>query len=26
KMHHKHIGKEKGENFGMLVVPLKYFK
>lgn len=26
KMHHKHIGKEKGENFGMLVVPFKYFK
>ena len=26
KMHHKHIGKEDGENFGMLVVPFKYFK
>ncbi len=26
KMHHKHLGKEKGENFGMLVVPMKYFK
>lgn len=26
KMHHKHIGKEDGENFGMLIVPLKYFK
>jgi beta-carotene 3-hydroxylase len=26
KMHHKHIGKEKGECFGMLIVPLKYFK
>lgn len=26
KMHHKHIGKEKGECFGMLVVPWKYFK
>ena len=26
KIHHKHIGKEKGENFGMLFVPLKYFK
>jgi len=26
KIHHKHIGKEKGENFGMLMVPLKYFK
>jgi beta-carotene 3-hydroxylase len=26
KIHHKHIGKEKGENFGMLIVPLKYFK
>jgi len=26
KIHHKHLGKEKGENFGMLVVPKKYFK
>jgi len=26
KMHHKHIGKEDGECFGMLIVPLKYFK
>ncbi len=26
KIHHKHIGKEKGENFGMLMVPFKYFK
>ena len=26
KIHHKHLGKEKGENFGMLFVPLKYFK
>jgi beta-carotene 3-hydroxylase len=26
KMHHKHLDKEKGENFGMLVVPLKYWK
>ena len=26
KMHHKHIRKGDGENFGMLVVPLKYFK
>ena len=26
KMHHKHLGKDKGENFGMLVVPFKYFK
>jgi beta-carotene 3-hydroxylase len=26
KMHHKHIGKEDGECFGMLWVPLKYFK
>lgn len=25
KMHHKHIGKEDGECFGMLFVPLKYF-
>ncbi len=26
KMHHKHITKEDGESFGMLWVPLKYFK
>ncbi|WP_405376941.1 beta-carotene hydroxylase [Nonlabens sp. Asnod3-A02] len=26
KMHHKHLGKEDGENFGMLIVPFKYFK
>jgi beta-carotene 3-hydroxylase len=26
KIHHKHLGKDKGENFGMLVVPFKYFK
>lgn len=26
KMHHKHLGKEDGECFGMLYVPWKYFK
>lgn len=26
KIHHKHLGKEHGENFGMLIVPFKYFK
>ncbi len=26
KMHHKHLGKEHGECFGMLWVPMKYFK
>ncbi len=26
KMHHKHLGKEEGECFGMLWVPVKYFK
>jgi beta-carotene 3-hydroxylase len=26
KIHHKHLGKHKGENFGMLIVPSKYFK
>ncbi|MAN26118.1 MULTISPECIES: sterol desaturase family protein [Mesonia] len=26
KMHHKHLGKDHGENFGMLIVPFKYFK
>ncbi len=26
KQHHKHIGKEEGECFGFLFVPIKYFK
>ena len=26
KMHHKHLTKEEGECFGMLIVPLKYFR
>ena len=26
KMHHKHLHKEDGECFGMLWVPMKYFK
>jgi beta-carotene 3-hydroxylase len=26
KMHHKHFNKEDGECFGMLLVPLKYFR
>ncbi|SHI31388.1 beta-carotene 3-hydroxylase [Mesonia phycicola] len=26
KIHHKHLGKGDGENFGMLIVPFKYFK
>lgn len=26
KVHHKHLGKEHGECFGMLLVPFKYFK
>ncbi len=26
KIHHKHLGKEEGEVFGMLIVPLKYYK
>lgn len=26
KVHHKHLGKEDGECFGMLWVPLKYFR
>lgn len=26
KVHHKHLGKEDGECFGMLIVPMKYFK
>lgn len=25
KVHHKHLGKEEGECFGMLIVPFKYF-
>jgi len=25
KVHHKHLGKEEGECFGMLWVPWKYF-
>jgi beta-carotene 3-hydroxylase len=25
KMHHKHLGKEHGESFGMLLVAKKYF-
>ncbi len=25
KVHHKHLGKEDGECFGMLIVPFKYF-
>ncbi len=25
KVHHKHLGKEDGECFGMLVVPMRYF-
>jgi len=25
KVHHKHLGKEDGECFGMLYVPRKYF-
>lgn len=25
KVHHKFLGKEDGESFGMLIVPLKYF-
>lgn len=25
KVHHKHLGKEDGECFGMLIVPRKYF-
>lgn len=25
KVHHKHLGKEKGECFGMLLVPRKYY-
>jgi len=26
KVHHKHLGKEEGECFGMLFVPMRYFK
>lgn len=26
KVHHKHLGKEKGECFGMLIVPMKYYR
>lgn len=26
KVHHKHLSKEDGECFGMLVVPMKYFR
>lgn len=26
KIHHKHLNKQKGECFGMLFVPLRYFK
>jgi len=26
KMHHKHLGKEDGECFGMLFVPFRYFR
>jgi beta-carotene 3-hydroxylase len=26
KVHHKHMGKEQGECFGMLIVPWKYLK
>jgi beta-carotene 3-hydroxylase len=26
KIHHKHLGKQEGECFGMLFVPFKYFK
>lgn len=26
KMHHKHLGKEHGECFGMLLFPVKYWK
>lgn len=25
KIHHKHLNKEHGENFGMLIVPMRYF-
>ncbi|CAN5389460.1 sterol desaturase family protein [soil metagenome] len=26
KVHHKHLGKEEGECFGMLLVPMKYYR
>lgn len=26
KIHHKYLGKEDGENFGMLIVPMRYFR
>lgn len=26
KVHHKHLGKEEGECFGMLLVPMEYFR
>jgi len=26
KMHHKHLGKDHGECYGMLLFPLKYLK
>lgn len=26
KVHHKHLGKEQGECFGMLIVPMKYIR
>ena len=26
KVHHKHLGKEGGECFGMLIVPIRFFK
>lgn len=26
KVHHKHLGKHKGECFGMLVVPFKFYR
>lgn len=26
KMHHKHLTKEQGENFGMLLFPFKYWR
>ena len=26
KQHHKHLGKEEGECFGFLFVPVKYFR
>jgi beta-carotene 3-hydroxylase len=26
KIHHKHLGKEEGACFGMLIVPIKYLR